>query len=126
MIKRSISPLNNERGVIFPWVYMIGSLLILTCLFTAQEYKNQLLSTKVVIEYHQLQSLFHYSHDQLALRLKGHTAANEIINDHFTLPLGESFVECNPEGKGYSCLWQLSLTEGAVKQITRYYRIDAP
>ncbi|UOQ93728.1 hypothetical protein MUO14_01640 [Halobacillus shinanisalinarum] len=125
MIKRFISPLNNEKGIIFPWVYTMGSLLILTCLFTAQEYKNQLISTKVVTEYHQLQSLFHYSHDQLLLKLNEHTAANEIVNDHFTLPLGEAFVQCNPEGDGYSCTWQLSLNGGAVKHITRSYRIDA-
>ncbi|WP_163526357.1 hypothetical protein [Halobacillus ihumii] len=122
MKKYYICLLSNERGIILPWVYTLGSILILLTVFTAAQYKSQILSTHSVKEYYQLQSLFHYSHDQLLVKINEKTEGAKTISEQFTLPLGQSTVECAQTIGGYDCKWQLTLLTGTTKQINRFYK----
>ncbi|WP_079530270.1 hypothetical protein [Halobacillus hunanensis] len=127
MKKYCICLLSNERGIIFPWVYTLGSILILLTVFTAAQYKSQILSTHSVKEYYQLQSLFHYSHDQLLVKINEKTEDAKTISEQFSLPLGQSAVECTQtaDGYGYDCKWQLTLLTGTTKQINRFYKLSS-
>ncbi|MFD2925963.1 hypothetical protein [Halobacillus naozhouensis] len=124
MKKYYICLLSNERGIIFPWVYALGSILILLTVFAAAQYKSQILSTHVLKEYYQLQSLFHYSHDQLLVKLNGQTHYTEVLSEQFILPLGQSTVDCTLTAGRYDCKWQLKLITGTTKQINRFYELS--
>ncbi len=118
--------LNNERGVIFPFVCAIASLLIVFTIFASRQYKNEIYFTDTYRQGLVFQSLFEVSHEKLSLMIETERPQALASSYHFETPSGNADASCTKvEENFFTCKWNLVLTNKKSKIITRGYPVPA-
>ncbi|MFQ3542788.1 hypothetical protein Q7A53_01785 [Halobacillus rhizosphaerae] len=114
--------LNNERGVIFPFVCAIVSLLIVFTIFASRHYKNEIYFTDTYRQGLVFQSLFEVAHEKLSLMIGSEHPQSLAFSYHVETPSGNADATCTKvKGNFYSCKWDLVLTNKKSKILTRGY-----
>ncbi|WP_173916155.1 hypothetical protein [Halobacillus sp. Marseille-Q1614] len=109
----------NEKGFIFPWFLIASFIMIMITVFTAHQYKNQILSTESLTNYSQLQNLFTYAQSRF---LQSEEWAEFPVTASYQLPNGFAMVGCETlSNETVECAYDLELDNGKSKKITKIY-----
>ncbi|MCA0970094.1 hypothetical protein LCM20_05815 [Halobacillus litoralis] len=105
--------IKNERGVIYPWMFVIGTLVITCTLYAVQLYHNELKYTESLTNSYIYQNLLEVAEHALWERWDKLEIEEYESPQFFQFPLGTAEADCQYSSEDLlSCQWLLTTNTG--------------